>query len=236
MEVNLSTDPASNEQEPGKPIGSSQRDRKSIRLKGYDYSQAGLYFITICTHDRRCLFGEIVGAGSKPALAESAQGITAPTLRTEFEFDGASSKPALGKPTARAGLEPAPTTTGMDHEQMVKNEYGQIVEDTWFDLVNHVFNIKLHEFIVMPNHIHGIIEIHTIHPIANNSGHSLAEVVRQLKTFSAKRINQMRYTPGTSIWQRNYYEHIIRHEAAYLKIAEYIQTNPLKWQDDTYHV
>lgn len=234
--------------------GASER-RKSIRLSEYDYSQAGLYFITICTHDRVCLFGEIVGAGSKPAHAGDA-GLSRADLAP-----------------VRTGLEPAPTQ-GTDHVRMVINEYGHIVEDTWFDLVNHVFNIQLHEFIIMPNHIHGIIEIHSSRRTADSNppnlnyvgagskpahaddaglswaelapmrtgldpapkGYSLAEIVRQLKTFSAKRINKTRNTPGITIWQRNYYEHIIRDEKSYLKIAEYIQTNPLKWQEDIYHI
>lgn len=140
-----------------KKDGSSGR-RKSIRLSEYDYSQAGLYFITLCTRNRSCLFGEIVGAGSKPAHVDN------------------TGLPGVDLAPAGTGLEPAPT------------------------------------------------------------GYALAEIVRQLKTFSAKRINKTRNTPGTTIWQRNYYEHIIRNEASYLKIAEYIQTNPLKWQEDIYHV
>ncbi len=190
--------------------------RKSIRLKNYDYSQAGLYFITICMYNKACLFGEIVGAGSKPAHVD----------------DVGLSRSSLAP--ARAGLEPAPTDS--EPVRMMKNEYGQIVEDTWFDLVNHVFNIELHEFIVMPNHIHGIIEIQHIEKNDNNNdqpvgagskpaladvtdlprrGYSLAEMVRQLKTFSAKRINKLRNTADTAVWQRNYYEHIIRNEASY---------------------
>ena len=79
--------------------------RRSIRLKGYDYSRAGLYFVTIITHHRLPLFGEIM--------------------------DG----------------------------EMILNAVGMVAENTWFDLVNHVSNITLHEFVVMPNHVHGIIEI-----------------------------------------------------------------------------
>jgi len=179
--------------------------RRSIRLKGYDYSQAGAYFITICAHNRECLFGEIVtvGAGSEPAPT------TAPT-----------------PPTAHMRL----------------NEYGKIVEYTWNDLVNHVAGIELREFVVMPNHIHGIIIIVDNVVGAGSVGagsepaptktHALPEIVRQLKTFSARRINEKRGTPGVPVWQRNYWEHIIRNEKSHNDIAAYIVNNPAKWEMD----
>lgn len=108
----------------------------------------------------------------------------------------------------------------------------------WLDLINHNKNIELHDFVVMPNHVHEIIEI-----IASNRAGSeptptsfkLPEMIRQFKTFSAKRINQRRNTVSTPIWQRNYHEHIIRDITAYLKTAEYIQTKPQKWLEDLYY-
>jgi len=234
------------------------RHRKSLRLQGYDYAQTGLYFVTVCTENRRCLFGEIiVGAGSKPA-------------------------------------------------QMVVNENGEIVKNTWFDLVNHVDDIVLHEFVVMPNHVHGIIEIdrHRNGTVVDRAGlepaptrengferaglepaptrgnefvgagskpalagqngfvgagskpaptrgnefvgagskpastekrQPLSEIVRQFKTFSAKRINQLRNSSGAKVWQRNYYEHVIRSEESYLKIAEYVRHNAATWLTDKYY-
>ncbi|HKZ43239.1 MAG TPA: transposase, partial [Candidatus Hodarchaeales archaeon] len=60
----------------------------------------------------------------------------------------------------------------------------------------------------------------------------LSEIVRQLKTFSTRRINQMRNSPGVSVWQRNYYEHIIRSEPELHNIREYIVNNPLNWETD----
>ena len=113
--------------------------RKSIRLKGYDYAQAGLYFITLCIENRTCLLGEI------------------------------------DRPDSR-------------QLQMVMNAYGEIVKNTWLDLPNHVSNIKLHEFIVMPNHIHGIIEMDTpvragSKPAQNGKPQPLPEIVRHTKPF-----------------------------------------------------
>lgn len=168
------------------------RQRKQIRLRGYDYSRAGFYFVTVCSWHREPIFGTIstsdaVGAGSKPAL--------------------------------------------------IKNAYSQIVEETWFNLPNHNPDVVLHEFIVMPNHVHGIIEIQD--SINNRAGlepaptvHALPEIVRQFKTFSGRKINALRDMKGVPVWQRNYYEHIIRDDASHAAIAQYIENNPAQWQED----
>ncbi len=164
------------------------RRRKSIRLKGWDYSEPGAYFVAICTHNRQPLFGKVV--------------------------DG----------------------------EMVLNEYGEIVREAWFDLPNHYAHVELDAFVVMPNHIHAIIVL-----IADPVGagfkpaptaltrHPLSEIVRALKTFSARRINERRGTPGERVWQRNYYEHIIRTERALNAIRRYIAKNPLRWHLDRYN-
>ncbi|HSE83161.1 MAG TPA: transposase, partial [Thermodesulfobacteriota bacterium] len=101
--------------------------------------------------------------------------------------------------------------------------------------------IKLDAFVIMPNHVHGIII-----NVANDVGaglkpapttvaknHTLFEIVRGFKTFSSRRINETRGTPGSHVWQRNYYEHIIRNEDDLDEIREYIINNPLKWDSDT---
>jgi putative transposase len=174
----------------------ARHHRRSIRLKGYDYTQAGAYFITICTHGRECLFGEVV--------------------------DG----------------------------EMRLNTLGEIVHRTWSDLPNHVVRIVLDEFVVMPNHIHGIIMVGDQSVVGAGSvgagsvgagsepaptttkRHGLPEIIRQFKTFSARRINEHRGTAGTPVWQRNYYEHIIRDEESLNRIREYIANNPLQWELD----
>lgn len=159
--------------------------RHSIRLKGYDYSQEGLYFITICTQNRKCIFGEIKNG------------------------------------------------------EMILNDNGKIIEKTWQDLPNHNPHIEPNIFCIMPNHIHAVIEI-TAHVGAGSkpaqnipfSNHSLSEIVRQFKTFSSRRINQLSGKQGHPVWQRNYYEHIIRNEISYNNIYWYIMNNPQKWEDD----
>ncbi len=158
--------------------------RRSIRLKGYDYTRPGAYFVTICSQNRECLFGQIVNG------------------------------------------------------EMRLNEFGEIVARTWYDLPNHVANVQLDAFVVMPNHVHAVIVITAVgagsERADSNSApipkrHALPEIVRQLKTFSARRINQRRGTPGTTVWQRNYYEHIVRNDGELNRIRKYIANNPLHW-------
>lgn len=167
--------------------------RRSIRLQGYDYSQPGAYFITICTKDRKYLFGNII--------------------------DG----------------------------KMVLNEYGKIAQQCWLDIPLHYQNVELNEFVVMPNHVHGIIIINindtvgTIHelplhelPLQKQQRRlmTLPKIIGRFKMNSAKQINQLRQTPGIPLWQRNYYEHIIRNKHELNRIKEYIINNPLKWELD----
>ena len=149
---------------------------ETTRLPNYDYSQDGIYFITICTKDRSYLFGDIVSG------------------------------------------------------ELINNDEAEIVLDCWNDLPNHYSNIILDEFIVMPNHVHGIIGI------SNNEtdGHNLSEFIRALKTFSSRRINNIRKTPGISVWQSRFYEHIIRNDRELDNTREYIRNNPINWIKDEY--
>jgi len=171
--------------------------RRSIRLKGYDYSRPGAYFITICTQDRACLFGEVV--------------------------DG----------------------------EMRLNDAGQMVQDVWDELPAFYPGVQTDAFIVMPNHIHGIIILVGADPcVCPNTGQtigqpqgvaptrlSLPDVVHRFKTMTTKRyidgVKKFGWTPfRRRLWQRNYYEHIIRNDHALQRIREYIWTNPLRWHLD----
>ncbi len=171
-----------------------KRHRRSIRLKGYDYSQAGAYFLTICTYDRACLLGEIIECEMRP------------------------------------------------------NEFGSVVHDYWYELSSHFPHVELDAFVLMPNHVHGIIVIidtvntvgaqHAAAPLRrgitpnNVVPGSLGAIVRSFKSAVTKRINEMRQTFSVPVWQRNYYEHIIRNEHDRNCIREYILYNPLRWQFD----
>jgi REP element-mobilizing transposase RayT len=133
------------------------------------------------------------------------------------------------------------------------NEFGHIVEAEWLNtsLVRPL--VEVDQFIVMPNHLHGIVVIHeevssnpsvgatrrvaptrvapTVHPIGPAPG-SLGAIVGQFKSVVTKRINALRGTPGASVWQRNYYEHVIRSEYDMNRVREYIANNPIKWDSD----
>jgi putative transposase len=184
--------------------------RCAIRLKGYDYSQDGLYFVTICTQNRECIFGKIID-----------------------------------------------DCRGTNHCAL--NEYGRIAEKEWIKTPEIRSNIYLDVFVIMPNHIHGIIRINggpvgadcntplpytplpTPQPPNMNQSsfkspsNNIGAIIRGYKSSVTKQINILRNQPGVPVWQRNYYEHIIRDEKSYHQISEYIKTNPLKWQDDKYY-
>jgi REP element-mobilizing transposase RayT len=166
--------------------------RRSIRLKEYDYSQAGAYFITICSCNREHMFGEIVDS------------------------------------------------------TMVLNEYGKIVNTEWLKTPEMRPNIELDEFIIMPNHFHGIIIINdvrrgtmhrapTIEQFGKPTSNTIPTIIRGFKSIVTKQINIMRNTPGFPVWQRNYYEHIIRDDESYIRISEYIKNNPIHWDKDDYY-
>jgi REP element-mobilizing transposase RayT len=168
------------------------RNRRSVRLKEYGYVQAGAYFVTICTYNRDCLFGEVV--------------------------DG----------------------------EMRLNEYGEIARDEWIKTASVRTSVVLDVFVIMPNHIHGIIIL-----TGNGSGNvgaarrvapngrvartmqpgSIGAIIGQFKSIATKRINKRRGTPGLPVWQRNYYERVLR-EDELDRVRAYIQNNPAQWEMD----
>ena len=126
---------------------------------------------------------------------------------------------------------------------------GKVVSTCWYDLLNHYSHIALDEFVVMPNHIHGIINIVDDRrgtasraptsraptrreqfgsPVAG----SLPSIIRSFKSGSTRRVNVIRDAPGQPFWQRNYYEHIIRSENELDLVRRYIQENLAKWAED----
>jgi REP element-mobilizing transposase RayT len=170
--------------------------RRSIRLKGYDYTQPGAYFVTICAYQRDEIFGEVVNG------------------------------------------------------EMQLSSPGKIVREEWFRSAEIRKEIKLFEdeFVVMPNHVHGIVRIIEIvgaDGVRPNDGMdarraSLRRAPRSLGSFVAGfkasvTSRAKRELNMTGIWQRNYYEHIIRDEMDFNHIWDYIDTNPLHWQEDQFH-
>lgn len=150
--------------------------RHSIRLKGYDYTQAGAYFVTICTWQRQSLLGAIANG------------------------------------------------------EMQLSDYGKVACFYWLNLLKYHHHLELDQFVIMPNHIDGILVL--ADDAACQKRHGLPEIIRGFKTFSARHINRMRRMAGVSVWQRGYYEHIIRHEESLTAIREYIIKNPLSWEKD----
>jgi len=190
--------------------------RRSIRLKGYDYSQAGLYFITICCQNRACLFGKVTNS------------------------------------------------------EMQLNDAGKMVENEWLKLPERFKNIQLHEYVVMPNHFHAILEIvgATLvvapddNPILTEMGlpQEIGRLPQEIgrpqghahtgKTVGAivgafQSIVTVEYIRGVKnlnwqpfngkLWHRNYYEHIIRNEKSYHNISNYILNNPKNWRGDKFY-
>ena len=150
--------------------------RKKIRLKDFDYSQNGCYFVTVCTKDRQPLFGESVGAD-----------IIRPNL----------------------------------------SEYGKIVDTAINAIVLHYPNIIIGEYVIMPNHIHMILIISD-----NKNGRMLSAPTKPLPTIIGQMKRWVSKEIGFSVWQKSYYEHIIRDEKDYLTKSEYIKNNPYKAKTD----
>gem|GEM_PF-210052 len=266
--------------------------RRSIRLRGYDYSQAGFYFITICTQNRLHLFGNIVGADSISAPSAHPYHSHPANANGAETFMPIGPKPnSYGVKTGRcrggkgrcdgagdgAEMDSAPTATypmdAVSPPKMILNDAGKMVSKIWHEIPDDFHNARLHECVIMPNHIHGIIEIIPVGadsisaPIdampANltkiyraemgddraemgddraemdsaPTAQSLPDMIQSFKRHTTidyiKMVKQNILPPfNKRIWQRNYWEHIIRDENAYRKIAQYILDNPVKWALD----
>jgi len=162
-----------------------KHQRRSIRLREYDYAQAGAYFVTIVTRDRACLFGEVVNGEMRP------------------------------------------------------NQLGLIVVDEWDRSSRIRQELETDAFVLMPNHIHGVVFINGgVGATGRSPLHSgplrrsLGAFVAGFKSVVTKRVNELRATPGAPVLQRNYYEHIVRGENELNRIREYIANNPLQWEID----
>lgn len=173
--------------------------RRSIRLHGYDYTQAGAYFVTIVACNRECLFGEVVGG------------------------------------------------------EMRVNACREIVVACWDTLPEHFSAVELDAFVVMPNHVHGIIVIggegvdqgkgeafsaelsaekaSPLQPHGTIPG-SVGAIIQNFKSVSTRKINQLRDITGVPVWHRNYFEHIIRNEKSLNAIRAYTVGNSANWAHD----
>jgi len=114
--------------------------------------------------------------------------------------------------------------------EMQPNACGEAVQRVWFELPEHYPQFRRDAFVVMPNHVHGIVVIEDEPSSSRRAG--LAEVVRGFKTFSARRVNGLRGTAGVSIWQRNHYERVIRDDRELDRVRADIGANPSGWTED----
>jgi len=178
------------------PYDPNRHHRRSIRLKGYDYSQAGAYFITLCTQDRACLFGKVVNG------------------------------------------------------EMRLNDAGRMVLAEWNRLPERFPQVVLDAFVVMPNHVHGILVITDPAPtvgatvgatptvgattrVAPTVGNIIGAFKSRVTVEYIRGVKTSGWPPFRGrLWQRNYYEHIIRNERALNAIRQYIMENPRRWQMD----
>jgi REP element-mobilizing transposase RayT len=134
-------------------------------------------------------------------------------------------------------------------DSVVLSPAGAIVDEAWHDLSEHYPHLRLDAFVIMPNHIHGILFLSgpplpdsvgaglrpaPTHPDDTTASrrHGLSEIIRAFKSFSARRINALRGTPGLPVWQRGFYDHVIRNDEDLARIRQYIITNPLRWSLD----
>ena len=167
-----------------------QPGRRTLRLRGYGYTDQGPYFLTIATQERNAIFGCVVEGN------------------------------------------------------MQTNEVGRIIRDEWLRSAEIRPEFWFDAFVVMPNHLHAILAVappetdaSSLAPASDNArlrrpAHSLGSFVGGFKSATTRRINQARGTPGAKVWQRNYYEHIIRNDRSLEQIRAYIETNPLRWELD----
>jgi putative transposase len=163
--------------------------RHSIRLKEYDYSQPGQYFITICVQHRSCLFGHVEEASCL--------------------------------------LTPA----------------GEMVDAKWRAIAERFPMVELGPHVVMPNHMHGLIHIDAPGsgtPVSDKQSKSIGSIIQWFKTGTTYDYISGVKTEGWPsfagrLWQRNYWEHVVRHERDYDRIADYIEANPFLWNEDALH-
>ncbi|MFP8487601.1 transposase [Gracilimonas sp. Q87] len=212
---------------------------ETVRLKSWDYGWNGVYFVTICTHNRKCYFGEVVR--NLPDNVDSDNNIETQNLKSLRSNPGA-------------------TNGSNQNAKMDLSNIGLIAETCWLNIPEHFPFVKLGEFVIMPNHVHGIIIIDKVDDGRRNTdinqavetqnlaalrpgkrkslnkfgpqSRNLASIIRGFKIGVTK--NARKIKPDFK-WQPKYHDHIVRGRKDYNQISEYIRNNPSKWANDKYH-
>jgi REP element-mobilizing transposase RayT len=184
-------------------------ERKHTRLKDYDYSQAGAYFITICVKDKQKLLGSIVGGNTVGGAARCCACSTQGDPYIELTEIGESVKRRI--------------------EHINDFDNAQTLGDIRY-------GCKVEKYVIMPNHVHLLITITGGSPSVAQAQRLAAtptmaiipRTVNALKSLTSKEF-------GKTLWQRSYHDHIIRNENDYQRIWQYIDDNPIRWADDRYY-
>jgi putative transposase len=197
----------------------AKHDRRSIRLKGHNYASAGAYFITICTHQRQCLFGDILDGVmelNEYGTIVRSHWLNLPRYHPHLRLDE-----FVFMPNHIHGiLVLIDNAGGAGFVWNIDHPVGAGFEGNITPLTDQLSAKPAPTTIPTPHH---------------SKRHGIPEIIRGFKTFSARRINQIRNAPGTPVWQRNYYECIIRDQTGFENIRKYVQNNPLKWDQDQLH-
>ena len=190
---------------------SQQHHRRSIRLQAYDYTQNGAYFVTLCTHQREYLFGEVIDGvmvlNEFGRIAEE-EWLKTGALRPYVELDAYVVMPNHFHGILYIIRDDTPTQKSVASGDDVGN--GDVGAQPAAPLQIPIVKSEI------PQVVAG----------------SLGAIVRSFKSAGTKRINEQRETPNAPVWQRNYYEQVIRHEPMLNEIREYIVFNPGRWAED----
>jgi REP element-mobilizing transposase RayT len=205
---------------------------ETVRLKSWDYGWNGVYFITICTHKRKCYFGEVI----------------------EFKTEGCT-KNVETQNLASLRSNSDKEIDFKKNAEMKLSEIGKIAETCWENIPLHFPFVKLGEYVIMPNHVHGIIIIDKVDDGRNavetqNLASLQPETQKPLNEFGPQSRNLASIVCGFKIgvtknariihpdfkWQPRYYDHIVRNKKLFNRISEYIRINPVKWVTDKYYV
>ena len=226
------------------PYNPDIHHRRSIRLQGYDYSQAGWYFITICAQDRLHLFGEI--SNDEMILNDMGQIVSDCWLDLPNHYKNVVLDESVIMPNHFHGIVVFTDIVVENHTDLDKfgrNSVGAIHESPLRESPpreRQIWEPPLRETTQRPNtskqpHLSHQSQSTQPMDIKQRRNMGLSKLVGRFKMVSSKQINIIRNTPGVPVWQRNYYEHIIRNEPELNRIREYIINNPLNWQKDDYY-
>ena len=177
--------------------------RKPTRLQDYDYSEHGAYFITICTQNRKNILSTInVGEGS----------------------------PLPKNIPSHIAYLPQGQTNEYGYLIPELSPYGKIVDAFITEIPNKYPEISVEHYVIMPNHVHLLMSIYKDSP--NSTPPTIDAVIGWLKYQTTKEINNLRNTIGEKVFQRSFYDHIVRNYEDYCEVRKYIHENPIKWQFD----